>query len=345
MAYFMRAVSRTVTNAALRVPAAPSVRKDVACSRVPSAFSVPAVWRANSTSTPPPPRPDGSEKKQGPPPTQPFIEPERTRATIGPFNMLAGILFVGTGIGLYFYFRHEKEKLVEQRSKSMETQQVGRPRVGGPFRLVSSTGYPFTDEDLLGSFSLIYFGFTNCPDICPEELDKMSNVVERIAHKHGNVINPVFVTCDPARDKVPMVDEYIADFHPRMIGLTGSYDDIKAACKAYRVYFSTPPGADPSSDYLVDHSIFFYLMDPEGKFVDAFGKASTPDEVYDKVDDYVNRWKATGMQIREANAKERTATDGRPKSSDAELFAPPSTVPSVPPAVLPAASENKGRLV
>ena len=259
--------------------------------------------------------------------------------------MLAGILFVGTGIGLYFYFRHEKEKLVEQRSKSMETQQVGRPRVGGPFRLVSSTGYPFTDEDLLGSFSLIYFGFTNCPDICPEELDKMSNVVERIAHKHGNVINPVFVTCDPARDKVPMVDEYIADFHPRMIGLTGSYDDIKAACKAYRVYFSTPPGADPSSDYLVDHSIFFYLMDPEGKFVDAFGKASTPDEVYDKVDDYVNRWKATGMQIREANAKERTATDGRPKSSDAELFAPPSTVPSVPPAVLPAASENKGRLV
>ena len=145
-------------------------------------------------------------------------------------------------------------------------------------------------------------------------------MVDEVAKTHGPVINPVFITCDPARDRVPLVAEYIADFHPRMIGLTGTYDEIKQACKAYRVYFSTPPGADPTSDYLVDHSIFFYLMDPEGKFVDAFGKSSTKDEVLGKVLDYIQRWKNTGIPLSEANAKEKAATDGRPTSNERSLF-------------------------
>jgi len=262
----------------------------------------------------------------------------------GPFNLPAAVLFVATGVGLYYYFKHEKARLTEVKKQQLEKEQqsVGRPRIGGPFQLVSSTGHPFTDEDLLGSFSLIYFGFTNCPDICPEELDKMSTVVNDVAREHGHVINPVFVTCDPARDRVPAVAEYIADFHPRMIGLTGSYDAIKKACKGYRVYFSTPPGADPTSDYLVDHSIFFYLMDPEGRFVDAFGKSSTAEDVREKVLDYVARWKQAGLPLSEANAKVKAASDGRPLSTDKELFSEPSAVPSIPPAVQPTA---EGRLV
>ena len=95
--------------------------------------------------------------------------------------MTSAALFVATGIGLYFYFQHEKKRAAERRAQALAAQEsVGRPRIGGPFRLVSSTGHPFTDDDLLASFSLIYFGFTNCPDICPEELDKMSTVVEMI---------------------------------------------------------------------------------------------------------------------------------------------------------------------
>jgi protein SCO1/2 len=81
-----------------------------------------------------------------------------------------------------------------------------------------------------------------------------------------------------------VVKKYIVEFHPRLIGLTGSYDQVKAACKAYRVYFSTPPNASKDDDYLVDHSIFFYLMDPKGQFVDAFGKSQTADMVVEKVD-------------------------------------------------------------
>lgn len=82
-----------------------------------------------------------------------------------------------------------------------------------------------------------------------------------------------------------------SDFHPRLLGLTGSYDAIKAACKAYRVYFSTPPNTKPGDDYLVDHSIFFYLMDPQGEFVDAYGKSMPGEEVRERIVDAIKAWK------------------------------------------------------
>lgn len=207
---------------------------------------------------------------------------------------------------------------IEEKKRAESAQaKVGRPKIGGPFELVMPTpistaaeakkveGRRFTGEDLKGAFSLIYFGFTNCPDICPEELDKMAQIVTNVDAKHGPVINPVFITCDPARDTLAATAIYVSEFHPRLIGLTGSYEAVKEACKAYRVYFSTPPGADPSGDYLVDHSIFFYLMDPEGKFVDAFGRSVNAEEATTKVLGYVDQWKQAGNQIAPADAKQR----------------------------------------
>lgn len=84
---------------------------------------------------------------------------------------------------------------------------------------------------------------------------------------------------------------YLQDFHPSLIGLVGSYEETKAICKAYRVYFSTPPDADPKGDYLVDHSIFVYLMDPEGQFMEAFGQITTDVEVVDKIREFIGEWK------------------------------------------------------
>ncbi|PKI84602.1 Sco1p [Malassezia vespertilionis] len=277
------------------------------------------MWSRAYSATPEKPKDAVDEKKQPQSQSQSQPQPQPRPSS-----------FTKSAVG------HEKKRLEKQHLETLEamdSQSAGRPRIGGPFTLVSSTGHSMTEQDLLGSFSLIYFGFTNCPDICPEELDKMSSVVDRIAAEHGHVINPVFVTCDPARDRVPLVAEYIADFHPKMIGLTGSYDAVKQACKAYRVYFSTPPGVDPTTDYLVDHSIFFYLMDPEGKFVDAFGKSTTEDEVHEKVQKYIRQWKGEGLLLAEANAKQNAATDGRPISQDPHLFEAPSAVPSKPPAV------------
>lgn len=117
-----------------------------------------------------------------------------------------------------------------------------------------------------GKYALVYFGFTHCPDICPEELDKMSRMIDIVQEKVGNVMNSIFITCDPARDTPEVVDKYLQEFHPDFIGLTGNYDDIKDVCKKYRVYFSTPKDVKPGQDYLVDHSIYFYLMGEQSGF-------------------------------------------------------------------------------
>jgi len=113
----------------------------------------------------------------------------------------------------------------------------------------------------------------------------------RLAEKeHGDVFLPVFISVDPARDSQSRIAQYLGDFHPSFIGLVGGYDTTKAVCKAYRVYFSTPPNADPKGDYLVDHSIFIYLMDPEGQFVDAFGQQVTQEEAEAKIHEALASW-------------------------------------------------------
>lgn len=157
------------------------------------------------------------------------------------------------------YFRHEKERMTRARLVE-QNKGIGRPLVGGPFSLTDTRGATFTHENLKGKYALVYFGFTNCPDICPEELDKMAEVIEMVKVKHGNALRPVFVTCDPARDSPAIIKRYLEEFHPDIVGLTGSYEDVKQTCKKYRVYFSTPQDVKPGQDYLVDHSIYFFLM-------------------------------------------------------------------------------------
>lgn len=106
----------------------------------------------------------------------------------------------------------------------------------------------------------------------------------------GKIFLPVFISVDPARDTPERVGRYLADFHPAFVGLVGTYEAIKGACKAYRVYFSTPPDADAAGDYLVDHSIFVYLMDPAGQFVEAFGQNTEADQMAARITEEVGRY-------------------------------------------------------
>lgn len=145
-----------------------------------------------------------------------------------------------------------------------ENKGIGKPLVGGAFHMTDHNGKDFTQEDLKGKYSLVYFGFTHCPDICPEELDKMAGMIDAVKEKHGEgVMRNVFISCDPARDTPEVIRRYLAEFHEDILGMTGTWQEVKDVCKAYRVYFSTPADVQPGQDYLVDHSIYFYLM---GKF-------------------------------------------------------------------------------
>jgi len=191
---------------------------------------------------------------------------------------------------LYGYFRYEKASLQEKRQKELEEKQYGRAHIGGSFTLTTHHNKPFSELDLLGKWNLLYFGFTNCPDICPAELDKIGAIVDSLEKDNGTIFQPVFISVDPARDSLSQIGLYLTDFNRRFVGLTGPYDTIKSICKAYRVYFSTPPNADPKGDYLVDHSIFIYLMDPNGEFVEAFGQATTVDDVVGRVRREIDLW-------------------------------------------------------
>jgi protein SCO1/2 len=138
---------------------------------------------------------------------------------------------------------------------------IGKPLVGGSFHLVDHNGKDFSDADLKGKYTLVYFGFTHCPDICPEELDKMAGMIDLVKEKNGEgVLKPIFISCDPARDTPEVIRSYLKEFHGDILGMTGTWEEVKEVCKAYRVYFSTPPDVKPGQDYLVDHSIYFYLM-------------------------------------------------------------------------------------
>lgn len=118
----------------------------------------------------------------------------------------------------------------------------------------------------------------------------MARMLDVVSAEAPGGLLPLFITCDPARDDPKTLKGYLAEFHPSLIGLTGTYDDIKALCKKYRVYFSTPQNVKPGQDYLVDHSIYFYLMDPEGDFVEALGRQHSPDQAAKIILDHMKDW-------------------------------------------------------
>lgn len=157
--------------------------------------------------------------------------------------------------------------------------------LGGPFELVNGDGETVTDQDVITEPTLIYFGYTYCPDVCPLDVDRNAQAVE-ILEKDGKIVQPMFITVDPARDTPEVVKEYSEVMHPRMVGLTGSPEQIKAASQAYRTYYKAHDAVD--GEYLVDHSSFSYLVMPEVGFVEFFRRELTPDQLAGKLACFVD---------------------------------------------------------
>lgn len=161
----------------------------------------------------------------------------------------------------------------------------GKATIGGPFTLVNSKGETVTDKDIIKGPTLIYFGYTFCPDVCPFDTARNAEAVDILEAK-GIDVQPVFISIDPQRDDPETVGDFAENVHERMIGLTGSPEQVKAASKAYKTYFRKN-GDDPE-DYLMDHSTFTYLVGPDG-FWDFFKRDTTPEEMAETVACYAKQ--------------------------------------------------------
>ena len=145
----------------------------------------------------------------------------------------------------------------------------GKALVGGPFTLIDQTGKTVTDQDFRGRYMLVFFGFTHCPDICPAELQVISQSLDALGPKAEEVV-PLFITLDPERDTPEVMAAYVKNFGTRFVGLTGTPEAIAAAAKAYRVAYAKFQEDPASADYSVDHSALVYLMDKNGEYVTNF---------------------------------------------------------------------------
>jgi len=167
----------------------------------------------------------------------------------------------------------------------------GASVLGGPFTLTAHTGDRVSRSDFDGQHRLIYFGYSYCPDVCPLELGKMTRAL-RLLEARGapaEQVQPLFISIDPERDTPAQLADYVPAFHPRLIGLTGSAEEIADVAGAYRIHYARADSGDdaPAGEdmYLMDHSSYILFMGPQGQFIDVFTARETASDIADAVAD------------------------------------------------------------
>ena len=172
-------------------------------------------------------------------------------------------LFIALALGSSALALTECRQAGEPASKSTATAAIG-----GPFQLVDQNGRPVSDRDLHGRPSLIFFGYTYCPEVCPTTLADMSRWLKTLG-PDGDKLQVFYLTVDPQRDTAKQLKQYLTAFDPRIRGLTGTPEQLARAAREYRVYYKRVPLGN--GDYEMDHSTTTYMMDREGRFVGAIG--------------------------------------------------------------------------
>ena len=171
---------------------------------------------------------------------------------------LGGLVFVGlAGAAIFLSLKQPEGPL------SPAAVNVAGAEIGGPFTLTDQSGARVTSAGLIDGPTLIYFGYTFCPDVCPVDVAVMASAVDLLAEQ-GFGVTPVFVTIDPARDTSEALIYYAEAMHPELVALTGTAAEIKAAANAYRVYYERVDLEDSAADYLMSHSTFTYFVMPDG---------------------------------------------------------------------------------
>jgi len=185
---------------------------------------------------------------------------------------LLGIVTAAVGGGVVYLGQRNADS-----PNSGATKSTGEALIHATFSLLDENGQTVNEKSFGNRPMLVYFGYTFCPDVCPTELQTISDALDILGDDAGR-ISPLFITIDPARDTVPVMRGYVANFHPAIRGLSGSAEQIRRAAHAFRVYFSRA-GDSSGDDYLMDHSSFVYLMDTSGRYVAHFSPDTTPEEI------------------------------------------------------------------
>ena len=190
---------------------------------------------------------------------------------------LVALLLVLLAVAAYLRIAHQSEPAQTAATASEA------PTVGGPFTLVAPDGRTVTERDFRGRWMLVFFGYTFCPDVCPTALASVGLTLERLGPL-ADRLAPVFISIDPERDTPEVVGAYVRQFDPRITGLTGTPEQVRAAAQAYRAFFRKVAAEDLGGEagddaYLMEHSAWLYLMDPEGRFVRVFPHSVDPEEL------------------------------------------------------------------
>ncbi|XP_005107527.1 protein SCO2 homolog, mitochondrial [Aplysia californica] len=201
-------------------------------------------------------------------------------------------LVIVSGIaGITYYLVQGADHQKDIESEKVRYKEFDKAKLGGDWTLTDHHGNKRSSSDFRGHWMLIYFGFTHCPDICPEELEKLANIIKKFDEApHLPNLQPIFITLDPERDTPAAIKDYCAEFKtPRLLGFTGTEDEIRAVAKKYRVYFGKGP-RDADNDYIVDHTIIIYLVNPEGEFVNYFGRSLNADQITESVTKHIDKY-------------------------------------------------------
>lgn len=163
---------------------------------------------------------------------------------------------------------------------------TGEARIGGAFNLNDDSGNPVTEQTLVGDkYTLLFFGFTNCPDVCPAMLQMMADTMSKLPQATQDKLNMVFVSVDPKRDDAKTLKTYVDGFDPRFTGWTGTKEQVDAMTKKYLAYYAVraPENASATNVYQVDHSSYLYLMGPGGKYITHFSNKASQSELIEKL--------------------------------------------------------------
>lgn len=191
-------------------------------------------------------------------------------------RVLAGLV-IGA-VAAVALFPEARQKLFPQAGP----QTSGKALIGGPFTLTDTTGRQVTDKNYRGRYMLVFFGFTACPDICPAGMQLISAALDKIGAKAENV-TPIFISVDPERDTPQKLAGFVKNFSPRIVGLTGTRDEIAGVAKAYKVFYEKTPNEAAPADYGMNHTSIIYLMSPDGEYVTHFTPMTSVDAMAEKL--------------------------------------------------------------